>query len=502
MKVSKKFFAWLCACIMALQFCTLAMAEDFEQETEPETEPIPTMTAVETTTPKGTLTPETSAATTRETTAREIDPPFVQITRESFSRDPKAGEAFVLTIVLHNYSNQVSLIDGSVSFEPSEGLVLEEKSSSKVVSVLGMGSVRSVPVHFRVAKNTAAGTQSVAVTYSYNYRTPEGLKSAQATEKLIVPVQASAAASSASKNATPNIIVSKYSYGGTIAAGDAFTLDLQFRNTSQKTAVENIVMSVETGDGLSITSASNTYYFQNLAAGKTQSQRIPMRVSANAGPEGTRIDIAFRYEYVDNGERGEASASEKLSVPIYVPDRFTVTAPEMDSIGVQNQEMTISLPYINKSKSTVSNVQAQLIYDETLLYCEQPRALLGNIEPGKNGTIDFFFVPMESGSASVKVQVTYENELVEEKTVEIDVPYSVDPAMEEPMEMEEPFAEEPQESGRSGAVWIIAAVGAIVLIAVVIVAVKKKRKKAAQELPQFDWSVPESDPQVKSDENR
>lgn len=501
MKAFKKLFALLVACLTALQLCTFAMAEDFESDTESETVATSASALEQTTAPKGSLTVETTTQAAQETTVRVIDPPFVQITRESFSRDPKAGEDFVLTVVIHNFSNQVSLVDGSVSVEPSEGLVLAEKSASKVVPVLGMGDVRSVPVKFRAAKNTETGTQSVSVTYSYSYRTPEGLKQAQASEKLIVPVKANGTASSASRNAKPNIIVSKYSYGGTIAAGDSFTLDLQFRNTSQKLAAENIVMSVETGDGLSITSASNTYYFRQLGAGQTKSQRIPMRVSANAGSEGTRIDISFQYEYADNGERGEATASEKLSVPIYVPDRFSVTAPEMEAIGVQDQEMTISLPYINKSKSAVSNVQAELICDADQIYCEQPRVLLGNIEPGKNGTIDFFFVPMLSGSAAVRVKVTYENELVEEKTLELDVPFSVDPAMEMPMD-DEPYMEEPLEEKSSTGWYVAIAAGVVLLAAVVIVLlVRKKKKKAAQEEPQFDWGISESDRQVNSNEN-
>lgn len=500
MKIHKKFLAWLLAMLCIMNFAVLASAEG---EDDTDYEPEITTTAVpDTAAPHGTLTPETTTAPAKETTTLAVDPPFVSITRERLPHEPKAGELFTLTIVVHNYSNQVSLINGTLSVEESEGLVLAEKSASKVISSLDRGDVRNVPVKFRVSNSAATSKQTVSVTYTYSYRTPDGLKEGQATEKLIVPVKGSGGGASSSKNATPNIIVSKYSYGDKIAAGDAFVLELQFRNTSGKLAAENIVMSVETGDGLSITSASNTYYFAKLGANQTKSQRIPMRVSANAGSEGTRIDISFHYEYVDNGERGEASASEKLSVPIYLPDRFTVTPPEMDAIGVQNEEMTISLPYVNKSRTGVDNVSAELIYDENAVYCEQSRVLLGNIEPGKNGTIDFFFTPLESGSASVQVKITYENELVEEKTMELTVPFSADPAMDMPMS-EEPIVEEPTEEKTNTGLYIAIAVGALLLAVVVIVLlVRKKKKKAAQIAPQFDWSISDSETQVNANENR
>lgn len=500
MKIHNKLLAWLLAMLCIMNFAVLASAEG---EDETDYEPEPTTTAVpDTTAPHGTLTPETTTAPAKETTTLAVDPPFVSITRERLSHEPKAGELFTLTIVVHNYSNQVSLINGTISVEESDGLVLAEKSASKVLSSLDRGDVRNVPVRFRVSNSAVTSKQTVSVTYAYSYRTPDGLKEGQVTEKLIVPVKGASGDASSSKKATPNIIVSKYSYGDKIAAGDEFVLELRFRNTSPSLSAENIVMSVETGEGLSITSASNTYYFAKLGANQTKTQRIPMRVSANAGSDGTRIDIAFRYEYVDNGERGEASASEKLSVPIYLPDRFTVTAPEMEAIGVQNEEMTISLPYINKSRTGVNNVSAELIYDENAVFCEQPRVLLGNIEPGKNGTIDFFFTPLESGSASVKVQITYENELVEEKTIELNVPFSVDPPMELPMS-EEPYMEEPVEEKSNTGLYIAIAAGVVLLaVVVIVILIRKKKKKASQIAPQFDWSIPESETQVNTNENR
>ena len=479
----------LCVLLFAVPIRVLAEDDPYEEQ-ETETVTVQTTTAPQTTA----ASPEETAASaepTRATSApKAVDPPLVKITRGDLSASPKAGESFTATVVFHNYSGETALRSGLASFEPSEGIVLSENSASKVVPVIETSGVRNVQIRLRVAKDCASANQSVTVTYTYSYKTPDGTVQAETTEKLlftVVPASSAESTSSAS-SATPNIIVTDYNYGGRITAGDTFTLRLQFQNTSRKLSAENIVMSVETGAGLSITSASNTYYFSSLAAGKTQTQSIPMRVAVNADPEGATIDISFRYEYVDGGTRSDASASEKLSVPIYIPDRFTVSAPDMELVGMQNEELSLSLPYINKSRVEVNNVSAELLFDEQSVFCEQPRVNLGNFEAGKSGTIDFYFTPLEAGSGSVSVQVTYEDELMQEKKLEIRVPFSadegyVDPGMEEPMDFPD---EEP--SSLAWLRWAIpAAVLVVVIAAVVLIVRRRKKKKAAEPSIDFDW---------------
>ena len=508
--IRKAVLAVLCASLFIAPFPAFAQdpEDPYDPYEEPETEyqttlPEPDPT-VPTTVPQGTLTTEQTTAASTTRAPKPVDPPLVRITRETLSKTPKAGETFTLSVVFHNYSGAAALLSGLASFESSEGLVLAENSASKVVPVIESNGVRSVQIRLRVAKDASAAEQSVAVSYAYSYRTPDGLQQAEASDKLLLTVVPAASKTdtekSTSASATPNIIVSGYSYGSNITAGENFTLQLQFQNTSRKLTAENIVMSVEAGDGLSIVSASNTYYYASLGAGKTKSQSIPMLVAVNADPEGARIDISFRYEYVDNGTRSEASASEKLSIPIYIPDRFTVSAPDMELIGMQNEELSVSLPYINKSRVGVNNVSAQLLYDENAVYCEQPRINLGNFEAGKSGSIDFYFTPLEAGSGTVTVQVTYEDELSREKKLEIKVPFSADEGFVEPG-MEEPDGI--MEDASASPVWIRFAIPAAVLVILALIVVlivrKRRKKKASAPSIDFDWGAPQ---EVETHEDR
>ena len=504
MKSYKKLLTVFMILLLFCFCCFPAFALDDEDDPwEDETEPwIVTTTQPDTTVPQGSLPTKRETMTTTTSKEAETPAPLVRITRQNLSGKPSENESFAVTVLFHNYSN-LSLLQGIAVFEPGDGLVLAEKSDSKVVPVVDPNGIAKVVIHLRAEKEYEKTEIPVAVSYAYSYRTPDGIVAAETSDKLIIPMQTpvKAAEQSDTANATPNIIVTKYQYGGTIAAGDAFTLYLEFTNTSRKLAAENIVMAVETGESVSITGASNTYYYALLGAGQTTSQSIPMRVSVSGGTQGAKIDISFRYEFVDHGSRGNTTTSESLSVPIYVPDRFHVTAPDTELIGTQNEELAVSIPYVNKGKSDVSNVQAKLIYDEKIAYCEQPQINLGNFEPGKSGTIDFYFTPTEAGSGSVQVVVTYEDERLQEKTLTVRVPYVVDEMFIEPdYGMEDlPDDTQPQSPVKTIlkiAVPIVLIIGLIVLIAII----KKRRKKKADPSAAFDWSFVK--PEEPTDENR
>ena len=81
-----------------------------------------------------------------------------------------------MTVVFHNYSNNVTLRTGLVTFEPSEGLTMEENSASMVVPALGPDDVRYVRIKLHVAEKAQTANQSVTAVYNYSYKSPEGLQ--------------------------------------------------------------------------------------------------------------------------------------------------------------------------------------------------------------------------------------------------------------------------------------------------------------------------------------
>ncbi len=418
----------------------------------------------------------------------EKSAPKITINRGEVPSNLKAGQSFSVNINFTNTSTTAAY-NASAVFEAGEGLTLDESKISKTVGTLLPGVTRTVALKLKVGTEVQSSPQTLGVNLSYDYNTNSATAQGTATESILIPVSA-AKQSKVTGAATPNIIVSNYSYGGSsIAAGDKFNLSITFQNTSKDLAVENIIMAVQTDENLSITSSSNTFYFSSLKAGGSKTQTIEMLVPANIAVTGASLDISFKYEYVNGEERTSSDSSEKLTIPVYLPDRFSVSEPTCTE-AYAYQEADISIAYINRGKGTVSNVEASVVIeDESLAYCEQSNQNLGNFESGKSGTIDFFITPNQGGDINLKFIIKYEDEMTEEKTIEL--PFTLT-AQEVDIE---PY---PDNSGditddtdeTSNTKWIIIAVVAAVVIAIVItIIIIKKKKKVKTEVPaDIDWN--------------
>lgn len=296
----------------------------------------------------------------------------------------------------------------------------------------------------------------------------------------------------------PNLIIRQYSYGAdSVTDGTTFDLNIEFYNTSRKIPVENIVMSVETGEGLSIANSSNTYYFEKLNAQNALSQTIKLKALGSDQTASPTITVTFSYEYVDLDVRQSRTSSEKIAIPVYQQDRMEITEPTLPEEIRAGEEMIFSFPYVNKGKSTLYNVSATVESDIPALQKVQN---LGNFEPGKSGNIDIILEPDQPGEFAVKVTLTYENASGEEihkdfeytvNVSQMDIP--IDPIMPEP----EMPVEEPQ--SHSGMGWMIS--GGIVAVAAVVGILfwrKKKKKTAQHQQDDTDWFPDDPQPEEPS----
>ena len=385
------------------------------------------------------------------------------------------------------------MFNGVAVLEPGEGLVLNESKTSKTIGTIKPGATTAVTVHLKAASSVSSANLELSVSFKYSYDDGGAKQEATESEKLIIPCSKSGGSAKSDSPATPNIIVSGYSYGGkSVSAGEKFNLSITFKNTSSETAVENIVMSVATDENISITSGSNAFYIAKIAPGASQRQTMEMQALANAVTGSAKTTVTFAYEYVKGSERVSFQTSESLSIPVYLPDRFSILKPE-EIEAEQGKEINLSIPYINKGKGSASNVSAELVFkNPDDVFIENSSQNLGNIEPGKSGTIDFFFTPNITGTLSYKVIVTYEDDMSFEKTVELpfetEIAESAEDFGEGGFMGEEDFEEE---AGLPlwAKILIIAGASALVISgAVAAVVLKKKSKKKSNDIPDdFDW---------------
>lgn len=291
--------------------------------------------------------------------------------------------------------------------------------------------------------------------------------------------------------AAPNLIIDNYSYGGTsVQAGKTFDLSINFMNTSRALAVENIVMSLETAEGISIANSSNTFYFETLKPRHNITQNITLRATGKGENSSPTIGVNFRYEYIDQNQRMEITRSETIAIPVTQPERFEITEPTLPEMQV-GMENVLSFPYVNKGKGTLYNVAVKIEGDVDAL---QPVQNLGNFESGRSGTIDAIFTTTQEGPTPFKIIVTYEDADGNEKKREFKYEPTVMamPEPELPPEMMDPMDPQLEEQPSHNWMWIV---GVILIVALGggFWWFKKRKKKtnkvseAEKENEEIDW---------------
>ena len=291
--------------------------------------------------------------------------------------------------------------------------------------------------------------------------------------------------------AAPNLIIDNYSYGGTsVQAGKTFDLSINFMNTSRALAVENIVMSLETAEGISIANSSNTFYFETLKPRHNITQNITLRATGKGENSSPTIGVNFRYEYIDQNQRMEITRSETIAIPVTQPERFEITEPTLPEMQV-GMENVLSFPYVNKGKGTLYNVAVKIEGDVDAL---QPVQNLGNFESGRSGTIDAIFTTTQEGPTPFKIIVTYEDADGNEKKREFKYEPTVMamPEPELPPEMMEPMDPQLEEQSSHNWMWIVGVILIVALGGGFWWFKKRKKKtnkvsKAEKENEEIDW---------------
>ena len=481
----------------------------------------PALADVPETNPPAAHTPETGQPETKpaqqEASAHEnpilpSDAPEedITITRGKMKKGIRAGDKFPVTIKLKNNHKDKKLINVRLQVDSADGISLAAGQKTDQIKVGNLEPEEEKKVKIKLVADQLPeekSTLELKTVAAFRYQGEKSAEQQKTEVTILLPADSKAdghfvdtlsggdaggygggdygggaAEQKTVDPATPNIIVSQYSYGKEVKAGDEFVLEMTLQNTNSKIAVENTVMSAEAGEGLTIADSSNTFYIEQLKPKETVRKSIKLKALPDGQASSAAVTVSFKYEYLKKEERAQGSSEVKVAMPITHPDRFSVGELKKEEESFVNEETSLTLPYVNKGKSTVYNIEARL---ETAMSSDETYKFLGNAEAGSSGTIDFFVTPSEAGEQEATLVVTYEDAAGNEKSVERKLTLTA--AENEPAEMEDfsaddTFAEEGAESGFGGdakqkAVKIAAAV---ILLAAMAIFVKRRRRKPIQ----------------------
>ena len=400
-----------------------------------------------------------------------------------------AGETKVITVYIQN-AGTTAMRDPILTLK-SSGSLLIMGSQDYMLDDIRAGRDTAVNVTVKALDKVESQMQTIDASLSFYYDDGTQLTNGSASGSVnVLSAVSNDGQNEDIASPTPIVILSKYNYGGSsVAAGSGTNLNFSFTNTSKKLAIENVMVTVTGGSDLMLNGSTNTFYFDSVAAGGSKSVTVPMKAAQLISASAQDVQIAVTYEYVDQNARKSGSATLSLSVPLYQPDRFELSEPKTSYTGYVGEETSLTIDYVNKGKSAISNVDATISGD---IDSPTPYQRVGTIDGGKNGTIAFAVTPQLEGENQVKIVITYEDsngntkERIFEATVEAMAYEPADPGMDDPGMIDpEPASTFP---------WkyvIIAVVAALIVLLIVLRIRKKKAKQKAEQALWDKWDEEE-----------
>lgn len=429
--------------------------------------------------------PYTEPTPAPEPTPEVIPEPRAVFNSDGTSTSIAAGETKTITVYIQN-AGTTAMRDPILTLK-SSGSLLIMGSQDYMLDDIRAGRDTAVTVTVKAPDKIESQMQTIDASLSFYYDNGTQLTggSASGSVNVLSTVTKDTKDEETIASPTPIVILSKYNYGGSsVAAGSSTNLSFSFTNTSKTIKIENVMVTVTGGQDLMLNGSTNTFYFESVAASGSKTVTVPMKAAQLISASAQDVKIDVTYEYVDQNARKSGNATLSLSVPLYQPDRFELSEPKTSYTGYVGEETSLTIDYVNKGKSAISNVDATISGD---IDSPTPYQRVGTIDGGKNGTIAFAVTPQLEGENQVKIVITYEDsngntkERVFEATVEAMAYEPSDPGMIDP---------EPQSTFPWKYV-IIAAVAALIVLLIVLRIRKKKAKQKAEQALWDKWDEEE-----------
>lgn len=284
------------------------------------------------------------------------------------------------------------------------------------------------------------------------------------------------------------IVVRSAGYGGgSVVAGQQFTLTADVFVTAGTTGAENVAVSLTLPEQVTVVSGSSQIFVGNMAAGESTSVNFLLNASATAAAGSANITINVNGNAASDG--AALTTTMPITVPIVQPERFEISRTDFPEVINMGEETYGSVSFVNKGKGTIYNVSAELRGEG--FTTTEGNQFVGNVASGTESSADFTISPTQAGSINAQLVITYENEQAEEKTITKDITFTVEEMMfEDPGMMPgiDDMPTEPTQTGMPLWAWavIVVLVAGVVVTVVVIVRKKIKKRKENEKLMEED----------------
>lgn len=362
-----------------------------------------------------------------------------------------------------------------------------------------------VPFTFEVRDDVLTGFYPINFEVTY---LPNGEPTAQSKTTITAYVQATGKAGSGRLEdnlavSKPRLIVTGFETNpGDVNAGSTFSITVHVKNTSESTAVSNVLFNLQSDSETTTTSSSGssssssssssstTYaaflptsgsssiYEASIGAGQTVDLVLEMSARADLTQKPYVLNVNMTY---DAAGKTDITDKASVSIPVWQKAKFDTGEESVSptTIGV-GDGANVSFAIYNTGRTTLSNVWFRF-KDENI---RGDDVFVGTITSGSTGYVDASFTSEHPNDGKIHAVVEYEDDRGNVTSVEKEFEVSIQEGyVQEDVLVEDMPMPETSTFPTWGKVLIIVGIiAAIGIVLLVLLMKKRKEQKKEQEL--------------------
>lgn len=205
----------------------------------------------------------------------------------------------------------------------------------------------------------------------------------------------------------PQIILNNANYGKVAIIGEPFALVTTATNTSTNLELDNVSLKIDLPQGITLANGNSQVLIGNVGKGGTINHTFSLIAEGVANDTTSLpVQLTYSYEAFVGGKRTQFTSQQDISINVQQPTRFEIQNMFNDMEMYMGNESYMSATLVNKGKTTVYNVTAELVSETLTAYDVE---FLGNIMPGSTTNAEFDFTASQVGTSNGKLVVTYED---------------------------------------------------------------------------------------------
>lgn len=294
---------------------------------------------------------------------------------------------------------------------------------------------------------------------------------------------------------TPRVMLAGFVSTPTeVEAGQDFTVSFTLRNTSKRTRVENIKVSLAAGEGAAFLPAdgSSSIFIPRISAADESIQTMTFHSLSSLEERPYQMQLSVEYE---DAVANAYSSQEMVSVSVKQKVRADTSVPQvMPEMLMVGQDGSVTFNIHNQGKTKLFNAKAVVKEGQAV---SGEEIFIGTIEPGTSGAVDMMVHADDESENPVIIEVTYEDAEGTVTALSKELPLSV-----MPMDVGEEYPEDmtfEEDSGLGIWPYVIGGVVLLLLILLAVMLVRRSRRRRRERDDVDSLSMMDEDPLMPAD---